>query len=66
MKSRLKDNYILMYLTHNEGESVVAKRLIRTLKNKIYKYMTSVSKMRMLTEKTYLTNKKIYIIAQSQ
>ena len=66
MKSRLKDNYILMYLTHNERESVVAKRLIRTLKNKIYKYMTSVSKMRMLTEKTYLTNKKIYIIAQSQ
>ena len=66
MKSRLKDNYILMYLTHNEGESVVAKRLIRTLKNKIYKYMTSVSKMCMLTEKTYLTNKKIYIIAQSQ
>ena len=29
---------------HNEGKSVVAERFIRTLKAKIYKYMTSVSK----------------------
>ena len=28
---------------HNEGKSVVAERFIRTLKNKIYKYMTSMS-----------------------
>ena len=34
-----------MYSTHNEGKSVIAKRFIRTLKNKIYKYMTSVSKL---------------------
>ena len=33
-----------MYSTHNEGKSVVAESFIRTLKNKIYKYMTSVSK----------------------
>ena len=33
-----------MYSVHNEGKSVVAKRFIRTLKTKIYKYMTSVSK----------------------
>ena len=33
-----------MYSTHNEGKLVVAKRFIRTLKNKIYKYMTSISK----------------------
>ena len=33
-----------MYLTHNEGKSVVAKRFIRTLKNKIYKHMIAVSK----------------------
>ena len=33
-----------MYSTHNEGKSVIAERLIRTLKNKIYKYMTSISK----------------------
>ena len=29
---------------HNEGKSVVAQRFIRTLKNKIYKYVTSISK----------------------
>ena len=39
-----KDNDIEMYLTHNEGKSVVAERFIRTLKIKIYKYMTSISK----------------------
>ena len=33
-----------MYLTHSEGKSVVPERFIRTLKNKIYKYMTSISK----------------------
>ena len=33
-----------MYSIHNEGKSVVAKRFIRTLKNKIYKYMTAISK----------------------
>ena len=33
-----------MYSTHNEGKSVVAERFIRTIKNKIYKYMTSISK----------------------
>ena len=33
-----------MYSTHNTGKSVIAERFIRTLKNKIYKYMTSISK----------------------
>ena len=33
-----------MYSTHNEGKSVVAERFIKTLKGKIYKYMTSISK----------------------
>ena len=33
-----------MYSIHNEGKPVVAERFIRTLKTKIYKYMTSVSK----------------------
>ena len=32
-----------MYSTDNEGKSVVAERFIRALKNKTYKYMTSVS-----------------------
>ena len=44
MKSWLQDNDIVMYSTHNEGKSVVAERFIRTLRNKIYKHMTSISK----------------------
>ena len=43
-KKWLKDNHIEMYSIHNEGKSVVAERFIRTLKSKIYKYMTSISK----------------------
>ena len=33
-----------MYSIHNEGKSVVAERFIRTLKTKMYKCMTSISK----------------------
>ena len=33
-----------MYSTNNEGKSVIAERFIKTLKNKIYKYMSSISK----------------------
>ena len=33
-----------MYSTYSESKSVVAERFIRTLKNKIYKYLTSTSK----------------------
>ena len=33
-----------MYSTYNEGKSVVAERFIRTLKNKIFKHMTAISK----------------------
>ena len=33
-----------MYSTYNEGKSVVSERFIRTLKNKSYEHMTSVSK----------------------
>ena len=44
MKSFLQNNNIKMYSTHNEGKSVTAERFIRTLKYKIFKYMTSISK----------------------
>ena len=43
-KKWLDDNDIKMYSTHNGEKSVVAERFIRTLKNKIYKHMTAVSK----------------------
>ena len=33
-----------MYSAHYEGKSVVAERFIITLKNKIYRYMTLISK----------------------
>ena len=33
-----------MNSTHNEAKSVIAERFIRTSKNKIYTYMTSISR----------------------
>ena len=33
-----------MYSIHNKGKSVVTEKFVKTLKNKIYKYMTSISK----------------------
>ena len=48
IKSWLQDNDIEIYSTHNEGKNVVAERLFITLKNQIYKYITSVSKKYML------------------
>ena len=37
-------NNIEIYSTYNEGKSFVAERFIRTLKNKIFKHMTAISK----------------------
>ena len=33
-----------MFSTDNEGKSIIIETFITTLKNKIYKYMTSISK----------------------
>ena len=44
MKSWLEKNAAEMYSTYNEWKSVVTERFIRTLKKKIYKHMTSISK----------------------
>ena len=44
MKSFLQNNNIELYLTYNEGKFVVAERFIWTLKDKIYKYRTTISK----------------------
>ena len=43
-KRLLKTNNIKMYSTYNERKSAVAERFIRTIKNKIFKHMTAVSK----------------------
>ena len=40
----MKINNIETYSTYNEGKSVVAERFIRTLKNKTFKHMTTISK----------------------
>ena len=31
-----------MYSVHNEGKSVAAEKFVRTIKNKNYKYVTSI------------------------
>ena len=41
MEKWLDDNDMLVYSTHNEVNSVVAERFIKTLKGKIYKTMTA-------------------------
>ena len=43
-KDFLKINNIEMYSTYNEEKSVVAERFIKTLKNKVFKHMTAISK----------------------
>ena len=43
-KDFLKINNIEMCSTYNEGKSVVAERFIKTLKNKFFKHMTTISK----------------------
>ena len=44
MEPWFEKNGIKMYSTHNKGKPVVSEWFITTLKNKIYKYLTSVSK----------------------
>ena len=45
MKSWLQKNDTDMYSTHTEEIHVLARRFVRSLKNKIYKYVTAVSRM---------------------
>ena len=37
-------NNIEMYSTYNKEKSVIPERFIRTLKNKLFKHMTAISK----------------------
>ena len=41
MQRWLENDDILMYSAHNEGNSVIAERFIKTLKAKVYKKMTA-------------------------
>ena len=60
----LKDNDIEMYWRNNEGKSVVAERFIRTLKTKIYKYMTSVLKNVYIHKLDDVVGEYIHILEQ--
>ena len=57
IKSWLQDSNIETYSKHNKRKSVVAEIFIRTLKNKIYKYMTSVSKNAYIDKSDDIVNK---------
>ena len=57
MKSFLQKNDIEMYSAHNSGKSVLAEKLMETLKNKTYQYMTSVSKNVSIDKLEYIVNK---------
>ena len=45
-----------MYSRHNDEKSVVTERFIRTIKNKIYKYMTSISKNMYIDKLDHIVN----------
>ena len=47
-----------MYSANNQGKSVIAERFIKTLKNKTYKYMTSISKNVYIDKLNDIVNKK--------
>ena len=57
MKSWSEKNNIERYSLHNERKFVIAERLIRTLKNKIHKYMSLISKNVYIDELDDLINK---------
>ena len=57
-------NALEMYSILNQGKSVVAETFIRTLKNKIYKYMTSISEHVYIYNIHMLINVITHIIAQ--
>ena len=60
MESFLQNNDVEMYSMNNEGNSVVVERFIRTLKKKIYKYMTLISKNVYINHLDDLVNKFNY------
>ena len=64
MKSWLQDNGIEMYSAHNAGKSVAPERVIRAIKNKICKYINSVSKNMYIDKLASIVNTKIHIIEQ--
>ena len=46
-----------MYSTHEKRKSVIAERFMRILRDRIYKYMTLVSKSKYIDEVDDIVNK---------
>ena len=46
-----------MYPTHYKGNPVATQRFTRTLKNKVYRYMTSIFKNIYINKLDYIVNK---------
>ena len=65
MNSWLEKNYTELYSTHNEGKSIVVERFIRTLKNRIYKHMNSISKKLYIDKSDDVLNKYKNIMVPS-
>ena len=62
-RNGIEKNGIEMYSTHNEQKSIIAEIFIRTLENKIYKYLNSVSESVDFDKIDDVVNKyKIHII----
>ena len=62
-KSQLQSGNIKMYSAHNDWKSFVAERFIRALKNKTYKYKTSITKTVFIDKvRDIVKNTKIRII----
>ena len=57
MKSWLQNNYIEMHSTYNEGKYLAAEIFIRTLKNEIYRHMTSILTNMYIDELPDIVNK---------
>ena len=57
MKSWLEKNGIKIFSTHNDGKPVVTQTFIITLKNKIYKDMTSLLKIVYIDKLANIVNK---------
>ena len=55
----METNNVETYSTYNEEKSVIAERFIRTLKSKIFKHMTVVSKNIYFDVLDDITNKTI-------
>ena len=56
MKLWQQDNDMEMHSAHIEGQSFLAKRIVTTLKKKIYKYMNSILRNLYIDKLDYIFN----------